>query len=361
MLQAPDRRRRLRAMQMYGSGLVALDLDPAMNRQLLALVSPYITRQDTVMREAISAEQRLVATLRYLATGRSLQDLKFSTGISPQALGLIIPDTCSAIIQVLQDDYMRLPSTPQEWQTVAAEFETRWNFPNCGGAIDGKHVRIVPPPRSGSEFYNYKGFNSIVLMAVVSAQYEFLYVDVGKNGRMSDGGAFRQTEFGERLQDEDLALPPDADNVEGLPFVFLADEAFGLGPHLMRPFPQRTLTPERSVFNYRLARARRVVENAFGIMASRFRLFLTSIHMAEYKWNYIVFACCILHNFLRRNSTNYMAMVGPEAGLNNPEQILLGLEPARTGLPPQSGRAVRDQYMEYFMGRGAIPSQANLA
>ncbi|XP_040197540.1 uncharacterized protein LOC120930419 [Rana temporaria] len=210
---------------------VILDSKLALRSQVNQV--PYITRQDTVMREAISAEQRLVATLRYLATGRSLQDLKFSTGISPQALGLIIPDTCSAIIQVLQDDYMRLPSTPQEWQTVAAEFETRWNFPNCGGAINGKHVRIVPPPRSGSQFYNYKGFNSIVLMAVVSAQYEFLYVDVGKNGRMSDGGAFRQTEFGERLQDEDLALPPDADNVEGLPFVFLADEAFGLGPHLM--------------------------------------------------------------------------------------------------------------------------------
>lgn len=81
--------------------------DPVFHH-LLALVSPYITRQDTVMREAIGAEQRLVATLRYLATGRSLQDLKFSTGISPQALGLIIPDTCSAIIQVLQEEYMRV-------------------------------------------------------------------------------------------------------------------------------------------------------------------------------------------------------------------------------------------------------------
>ena len=77
-------------------------------QQLLALVSPYITRQDTVMREAITAEQRLVATLRYLGTGRSLQDLKFSTGIPPQALGIIIPDTCSAIIQVLQEDYIKV-------------------------------------------------------------------------------------------------------------------------------------------------------------------------------------------------------------------------------------------------------------
>ena len=235
---------------------------------------------------------------------------------------------------------------------MAKEFQSRWNFPNCGGAIDGKHVRIVPPPRSGSQFFNYKGFNSIVLMAVVSAQYEFLFVDVGMNGRMSDGGAFRQTEFALRLQEEDLSLPPDDQNLEGLPFVFLADEAFALGPHLMRPYPQRTLTPERRVFNFRLARARRVVENTFGIMASRFRLLLTSLHMAEYKWNYIIFACCILHNFLRKQSLNYLATVGTDAGLSNEDQILLGLEPARPGLPPQSARAVRDHYTDYFMGRG---------
>ncbi|PIO26851.1 hypothetical protein AB205_0146860 [Aquarana catesbeiana] len=80
--------------------------DPAFHC-LLALLSPYITKQDTCMWQTITPEQRLVATLRYLATGRSLQDLKFSTGISPQALGIIIPETCSAIIQVLQKDYIR--------------------------------------------------------------------------------------------------------------------------------------------------------------------------------------------------------------------------------------------------------------
>ena len=81
--------------------------DPVFH-QLLDLLSPYITRQDTVMRQAITAEQRLIATLRYLATGRSLQDLKFSTGISPQALGIIIPETCSAIIQVMQEEYIKV-------------------------------------------------------------------------------------------------------------------------------------------------------------------------------------------------------------------------------------------------------------
>ncbi|PIO23102.1 hypothetical protein AB205_0125870 [Aquarana catesbeiana] len=81
--------------------------DPIFHR-LLALLTPYITKQDTCMWQAITPKQRLIATLRYLVTGRSLQDLKFTTGISHQALGIIIPETCSAIIQVLQKDYIKV-------------------------------------------------------------------------------------------------------------------------------------------------------------------------------------------------------------------------------------------------------------
>lgn len=68
--------------------------------KLLNLVRPYIEKKNTVMLESISAEERLVATLRFLATGRSYEDLKFSCVISAQALGKIIPETCWAIYEV---------------------------------------------------------------------------------------------------------------------------------------------------------------------------------------------------------------------------------------------------------------------
>ncbi|XP_075072848.1 monocyte to macrophage differentiation factor isoform X4 [Mixophyes fleayi] len=65
----------------------------------------------------------------------------------------------------------------QQWQVIAGDFESLWNFTNCGGAIDGKHVRIMPPSKSGSYYYNYKDFFSIILMAIVDTNYEFLFVE----------------------------------------------------------------------------------------------------------------------------------------------------------------------------------------
>ena len=75
---------------------------------LLTLVTPIIKKKDTIMRTAIAPHERLSATLRFLATGRCYEDLKFSTAISPQALSLIVPETCKAIYKVLRDDYMNV-------------------------------------------------------------------------------------------------------------------------------------------------------------------------------------------------------------------------------------------------------------
>ncbi|CAG4981907.1 unnamed protein product [Colias eurytheme] len=69
-----------------------------------------------------------------------------------------------------------MPETPEQWLFVTNDYDTLWNFPNCLGAIDGKHIILQSPINSGSEFYNYKGFFSIVLLAVVDAKYNLLDV-----------------------------------------------------------------------------------------------------------------------------------------------------------------------------------------
>lgn len=71
--------------------------------QLLCMVAPFITKKNTNMRESISANERLAVTLRYLATGRTFEDLKFSSIISPTTISLIVIETCQAIITVLKN------------------------------------------------------------------------------------------------------------------------------------------------------------------------------------------------------------------------------------------------------------------
>lgn len=75
---------------------------------LLHLVEPHIRKHDSVLRRAITPHERLSVTLRFLVTGRSYEDLKFTAAISAQALGVIIPETCDAIYKVLKKEYLKV-------------------------------------------------------------------------------------------------------------------------------------------------------------------------------------------------------------------------------------------------------------
>ena len=143
------------------------------------------------MRKAITVEERLSVTLRFLATGHSFTDLEADFKIHRTTISGIVFEVCCSIFNCLKGEYLKLPSTKEEWELIAEKTKERWQFPNCIGAIDGKHIAIRHPKSSGSEFYNYKGFFSIVLMAIVDYGYEFLFCDVGCQGRISDGGVFR--------------------------------------------------------------------------------------------------------------------------------------------------------------------------
>ena len=111
------------------------------------------------------------------------------------------------------------------------------------GALDGKHIVIQAPNNSGSMFYNYKGTFSVVLMALVDADYKFTHVDIGDYGSNSDGGIFKNSKFGQAFMDNELGLlgPKTLPNwSEGgvLPHCIVADEAFPLRCDLMRPYPR---------------------------------------------------------------------------------------------------------------------------
>jgi len=121
----------------------------------------------------------------------------------------------------------------EQWRNVSNDFGAKWNYNYCIGSIDGKYVNIKKPPNSGSLYYNYKGTFSIVQMAVVNANYQFLMVDVGANGRVSDGGFLYYTRFWEKFQNNTLNIPSLSclpKTAEEFPYVFVGDETFFVNP-----------------------------------------------------------------------------------------------------------------------------------
>ena len=119
---------------------------------------------------------------------------------------------------------MKAPSLADDWLAISKEFEEVWNMPHVIGAIDGKHVRIQCPKKSGTLYHNYKGFFSLVIMAVCDARYCFSLVDVGHYGSNNDWNITKQ-QIGYMFSEGEMNVPA----------------------------PE-----EQRIFNYRLSRGRRV-------------------------------------------------------------------------------------------------------
>lgn len=237
-----------------------------------------------------------------------------------------------------------------------------WNFPNALGAIDGKHIVFQASRKSGSAFQNYKNTKSIVLLAMVDASYNFRYIDVGCNGRVSDGGVFLNSSLYKAIHGEDnmLNLPEDKPlpgRNKCVPYVIIGDGAFALAEHLMKPFPFRNMTVEQRIYNYRLSRARRVVENSYGILANRFRVLLTTIKVDKDKVRKIVKACVVLHNFLRKECPSFMEDVND---IDNNFIFKFGLCRQGGNSCKDSAKNIREEFMYYFNNEGAVPWQNDL-
>ena len=255
----------------------------------------------------------------------------------------------------MHDRHLKMPATPEEWNNISRDFQELWNFPHCLGALDGKHVVIQAPKKSGTVYYNYKGTFSIVLLAAVDAHYRFIYVDVGSAGKNSDGGIFQKSSFNRALQEGKLGIPPPTpiagcEDLGDLNFVFVADEAFPLQSSLMRPFPGRNIPIQHAIFNYRLFRARRIVENAFGILCARWRVFHTKICLSPVDVRQIVKTACVLHNFVTPQS-NGVDVESIEFSKNFRELRKYGCKSKKQVLD------LRKTFAKYFSERDILPWQ----
>ena len=173
--------------------------------------------------------------------------------------------------------------------------------PKLHGAMAGKHIAIRVPAHNGSLYHNYKHFYSIVMLAVVDANYKFILVGVGSNGTACDAGVYAKSDISAALENGTLHIPhprPLPGRINDVSYVLVGDEAFPLKTFLKKPYPSKILTYYERLYNYRLSRARRVSENAFGILVNRFRVVDTYIHLCATKCTSITNACIVLHNLL---------------------------------------------------------------
>lgn len=166
--------------------------------------------------------------------------------------------------------------------------------------------------------------------------------------------------MGRRIANKTFDIPPEQ-NLPGtnvkMPFVIVGDEAFALQENLMKPFPrsQSLQDNEKAIYNYRLSRARRIVENAFGILCAQFRIFYSSINAKPETVDNIITATCILHNIMRNARGSRSQRLNGEQQ-NFMDEIAPSIS-AAGGRSDLAAQAIRDKFKVFFNGVGAVSWQ----
>lgn len=298
-----------------------------------------------------------------MATGESFRSLAFAFRISQSYITRIVRLVLESLSNRLTPILLPTP-TKEDMVEISKDFWKKWNFPNCVGAIDGKHIRIFSPKNSGTLFFNYKDFFSIVLLAIVDANCKFVFVDIGSYGKEGDSGIFTKSKISEKIKNGDFFPPnakiPNSDKI--LPYIIVGDGAFRLDPHMIRPYSkiESRNDCEKKIFNYRLSRARRTTENSFGLLSQVFRVFYTPIPLKIQTVDKLVLSACCLHNLLRNQYTyenmseqHYYNFDSNDSPANN----MIQLEHTG-GYGNYEGFMVRDELKKFFNSpQGAIPWQ----
>lgn len=207
-----------------------------------------------------------------------------------------------------------------------------------------------------------------MLLAVTDANGLFTVVDIGAEGRRSDGGIFMHSDLGVSLSNNEFSLPPARrleENGPDLSYVLVGDEAFALTNYMMRPYSRRNeLDLSQKVYNYRHCRARRSVECSFGVLAGRWRVYRRPMETSVSTSIKVVQATVCLHNFLlakdltRPPQERQYSQLTP-AERDAPAHAFHDLHIQYVNMNNATG--IRDAFKQYFNTTGAIEQQLTRA
>ena len=142
----------------------------------------------------------------------------------------------------------------------------------------------------------------------------FTLFDLEQYGSNNNSGVPANSEMGQMFDADLLNVPEDSklteNHEETLPYFLLGDEIFPLKKWLMRPYPGKNASEQERIYNYRHSRARRCIENAFGILSARWRIFEKPIRASVENVEKYTLACLALHNYLRLTDNAHYSPAG---------------------------------------------------
>ena len=252
-------------------------------------------------------------------------------------------EVCSFIVSLLLPQFVKIPTGTALTEDVNG-FKNQLGFPQCVGAVDGCRVPIISPQMFPADYYNRKGWHSMLLQGTVDFKGRFIDLYIGWPGRVHDARVFSNSSLYDRGQRKAL-LPNKPVSLSGtdVPLVILGDPAYPLLPWLMKAFVNNgRLTSEQNTFNYRLSKARVVVEHAYGRLKGRWRCLLKRLDIDVDDVSEVVAACCVLHNICE--------VKGDEDWAEDVEEVgnVSSASSCNITQPSSDSIAIRNAYMQYF-------------
>jgi hypothetical protein len=261
-------------------------IDVSTFEYLCSALGPTLFKQDTNMRPAIPVEVKVAVAISRLATGNSMQTIADLYRIGLSTSQLAVNQFTGAIKSILLKKFIRWPST-STMEQFAGEFESLHGIPYVVGAVDGSHIPIVAPRFHAPDYYNRKGFHSVLLQGVVSSKCIFWDFDIGWAGSLHDANLWGRTAIGQFCQAGKLS-----------PFALVGDAAYPCRPYMLSPYKGHKdgLSREEYHWNFVQSSTRMCVERAFGMLKGRWRVLLKRIDVNLKNVPELVSTCLVLHN-----------------------------------------------------------------